>query len=110
MTDPIDPNAALGSLAANRIQIRDKAESGGKALEKTCRDFESLFVNYLMQEMRKTIPEDSLFGGGQAEKIYSSMLDGEVSKTIAQQRGIGLSALLYNQLSSVQEADDRTKK
>ena len=110
MTDPIDPKSTLGILAANRLQTRDQTESGGKALEKTCRDFESLFVNYLMQEMRKTIPEDSLFGGGQAEKIYSGMLDGEVSKTIAQQRGIGLAALLYNQLSSVQEANDRTKK
>ena len=110
MTNPIDPKSTPGILAANRIASRDQAKPDGKALEKTCRDFESLFINYLMQEMRKTIPEDSLFGGGQAEKIYSSMLDNEVSKTMAQQRGIGLAAMLYNQLSSVQEANDRTKK
>ena len=110
MTNPIDPKSTPGILAANRIASRDQAKPDSKALEKTCRDFESLFINYLMQEMRKTIPEDSLFGGGQAEKIYSSMLDNEVSKTMAQQRGIGLAAMLYNQLSSVQEENDRTKK
>jgi Rod binding domain-containing protein len=110
MTDPIEPMSALGILTTSRIRTRDQAEPGGKALEKTCRDFESLFINYLMQEMRKTIPEDSLFGGGEAEKIYSSMLDSEVSKTIAQQRSIGLATLLYEQLSSVQDTNDHTKK
>ena len=109
MTDPIDPNAALGSLAANRIQIRDKAESGGKALEKTCRDFESLFVNYLMQKMRDTIPDNPLFGGGQAEKIYTGMLDDEVAQSVSQQRGIGLAAMLYAQMASADKGENNGK-
>jgi flagellar protein FlgJ len=110
MSEPIDLMSALGPLSAERMRAGDQAKPSGKALEKACRDFESLFVNYLMQEMRKTIPEDTLFGGGQAEKIYSSMLDSEVSKTISQQRSIGLASLLYTQLSLVDGENDHTKK
>jgi len=62
-----------------------------------------------MQKMRDTIPENSLFGGGQAEKIYTGMLDNEVAKSVSQQRGIGLADLMYAQMSSEDE-NENTKK
>jgi flagellar protein FlgJ len=67
-------------------------------MKKACSDFESLFVNYLFKEMRATIPENGLLDGGSAEKIYTTMLDGEVAKELSARRGIGLADILYRQM------------
>ena len=104
MTDPIVnmSHFYMNQATANK-GVRDaETQAGDEAqLEKACRGFESLFVNYLMQQMRDTVPESGFLGGGQAEKIYTTMLDGEVSKTISDQRGIGLAKLLYDQMSAL---------
>ncbi len=59
----------------------------------------------MMQQMRRTVPQNPLFGGGQGEQLFTSMLDSEVAKSISQQRGIGLAPVLYRQLS----AEDKQK-
>lgn len=69
-----------------------------KALKNACRDFESLFVDYMLKQMRQTVPQDGLFGGGQAEKMYTSMMDSEVAKEISRQRGLGLAPMMYQQM------------
>ena len=103
---------SMNSLSAfNPMRLIDQGEKvdqkpGDKDLEGACRDFESLFVNYLMQKMRDTIPDNPLFGGGQAEKIYTGMLDSEIAKSISQNRGIGLAALMYAQMSSIGKNED----
>jgi flagellar protein FlgJ len=76
-----------------------------KALKNACRDFESLFVNYMLKQMRRTVPQDGLFGGGQAEKMYTSMMDSEVAKEISRQRGLGLAPMMYRQMmAAINEA------
>jgi flagellar protein FlgJ len=83
-------------------QIRDPKGSKNKSatLDQACRDFESVFINYMLQQMRRTVPRDGLFNGGQAEQIYTSMLDNETAKSISRQGGLGLADLLREQLSS----------
>ena len=109
MTNPINDMATINPMLSIQSGPRASSKSDDKDLEIACRDFESLFVNYLMQKMRDTIPDDSLFGGGQAEKIYTGMLDNEVAKSVSQQRGIGLAALMYAQMSSA-GGNETTKK
>lgn len=75
------------------------ADDGRKAqIEKACRDFESLFIHQMLKQMRETVPQNGIFSGGSAEQLYTSMLDGEVAKTISNQRGIGLAPALIRQL------------
>ena len=69
-------------------------------LKEACAEFESLFISYLLKEMRATIPKNGLISGGRAEEIYTSMLDTEISKEMASQRGIGLSSLFLDRLES----------
>ena len=109
MTNPVNGAAVLNPMPSIRSGPRAPSKSDDKNLETACRDFESLFVNFLMQKMRDTIPDNNLFGGGQAEKIYAGMLDSEVAKSVSQQRGIGLAALMYAQMSSTGE-NENTKK
>ncbi|MGD8835484.1 MAG: rod-binding protein [Desulfobacteraceae bacterium] len=78
-------------------------------LEKTCRDFESLFVSYMMQQMRQTIPEDGIIGRSQAEKIYTGMLDNEIAKTVSHNQGIGLARVMYEQMAAIRDDVSKNK-
>jgi flagellar protein FlgJ len=59
---------------------------------------EALFLNYMLKEMRATVEKSGLISGGQAEEIFTSLLDVEISKKMAARGGIGLSSLLMQQL------------
>jgi peptidoglycan hydrolase FlgJ len=68
-------------------------------VEKACTDMEALFIFYLLKEMRATVPKDGYLGGGKGEEIYTSMLDSQLAKELAAERGIGLSPLLSESLT-----------
>lgn len=85
---------------ASRTGSPQGVENQDAALDRACRDFESVFINYMLQQMRRTVPKDGLFNGGQAEEIYTSMLDNETAKSISRNSGLGLADMLRQQLSS----------
>lgn len=77
------------------------AEKGTDAeLGDACRQMESLFIHHLFKEMRATVHKSGFISGGQAEEIYTSMLDAEMSAKISTRGGIGLSEMLLHQLGS----------
>jgi peptidoglycan hydrolase FlgJ len=73
-----------------------------KKLKKACQDMESVFLNMMMTSMRATVPKDSLLGESNEDDIMKSMLDTELSKSMAQAGGVGIASLLYRQLSPQQ--------
>jgi peptidoglycan hydrolase FlgJ len=70
-------------------------------INEACTEFESLFINLLLKEMRATVPKTGFISGGKAEEYYTAMLDNEFAKEIASGRGVGLASLLYEQLKGV---------
>jgi len=86
-----------------------KASSSSKSdarLKEACFELESLFINYLLKEMRATIPKSEFISGGKAEEIYTSMLDSQLAKEMASRGGIGLSSLLRDQLCTEPENNE----
>ncbi len=67
-------------------------------LREACQQMEALFLSYMLKEMRATVEKSGLISGGQAEEIFTSLLDVEISKKMAARGGIGLSSLLMQQL------------
>lgn len=67
-------------------------------LKEACSELESLFIYYLMKEMRATVPKSGFIGGGKAEEMYTSIMDQQMSKKIASEREIGISSALLGQL------------
>ena len=62
--------------------------------------FESYFIQIMLREMRKTIPEDQGFiPTSTAERIFTEMLDEEIAKDVARSGGIGLSQVIVQQLT-----------
>jgi flagellar protein FlgJ len=81
------------------------AEPSDAELEKACQEMESIFLNFLLKEMRNTIHKSGFINGGTAENIYTGMLDAELSKVISERGGIGLSQILREQLGKISETD-----
>ena len=77
-------------------------------LHAVCAEMESLFINYLIQEMRATIDKSGFISGGRAEEIFTSMLDVELSRKISAAGGIGLSAILLEQLSPLTARQEKS--
>lgn len=116
MTDPIVQQAleiqpldvkqqmdrARRTLTAARSESTKPTDS---ELEKACQEMESIFLNFLLKEMRNTINKSGLINGGTAENIYTGMLDTEMSKVISERGGIGLSKILQDQLAKESELE-----
>ncbi len=87
----ISPN--LQSSRAKELPEAKKKELA--KLKNACADFESIFMHQMLKEMQKTVKKTGLVHGGQAEEIFSDMLNEERSKTMQ----IGLGDTLFAQLS-----------
>ena len=62
--------------------------------------YEAIFIHQLVSAMRQTVNRDgSLIPESHAEKVFQSMLDSEYSQKMAQSEQIGLSRLIYDQLT-----------
>jgi len=75
------------------ISERDK-----EGMKKVSKQFESILVNQMVGEMRKTVSRSSLFPESHAERVYRSMLDSEYAQKISETEQIGLSKVIYDQL------------
>lgn len=73
-----------------------------KSLLKASQEFEALFIQMMLKEMRSTIPEGGLVEKSKGREIFQDMYDQEISKSISQggNQGIGLAKLIYEQMKS----------
>ena len=109
----MDEKAALASVATLHFnqQYRNhllgsrfkpvKPSADGQAnarLQAACKDMESLFLSYLLKEMRNSVDKSGFITGGKGEEIFTSLLDVEYSKQMSSAGGIGLASVLMQQL------------
>ncbi len=88
------------ALDANGLgKLRRAAQQGSpEALKATATQFEAMFLNMMLKSMHDATMDGGLFDSEQT-KTYTSMLDQQVSQTLAS-RGIGLADALTRQLSN----------
>jgi len=104
--NPMDMESTIFQLRASSAdQTRSAAESGLRRdvhseadLENASRQFESLLLNFMIREMRATVPESTLFPPSMAEEIFTGMMDEQIAGEMAQNGGIGISRMIFNQL------------
>jgi len=99
MEIPIITNELQKSLHTEKTSAENSEDF---RLRKQCTEFESFLYNSMLKTMRSTVPEDGLFSGGNAEKIYQSMLDQEYSQMMSEKMNSGLADALYKQLMQKQ--------
>jgi len=90
MTDP-----TIGKLMY--LHTKESPDVRQRRLKEACREFEAIFLEYMLKTMRKSVPKADLFKRGQAEEIYTFLLDEQLAKKIAHTKGIGLANLLFEE-------------
>ncbi len=98
---PMNMLNSSGSRLENRLQAV-QGVSGAKQkaeLKKVSQEFEAVFIAHLLKVMRETIEESGLLEGGFGKSTYTELFDQEVSLSLARRGTLGISNLLYNNLS-----------
>jgi len=96
MNHGIDP-AQLLSQATSQAPRSEQGKDPEK-MKDLAQQFESIFIQQMYKQMRKTVPDDGLLPRGNADEIYNQLQDLEAAKITAQQGGIGLAELMLEQL------------
>jgi peptidoglycan hydrolase FlgJ len=95
--------ASIHSDLSSLDSIRKQGLTDEKgAIEKAAKEFEAFFMNMLFKSMRQAsevISEDSPFNS-QQEKMFTSMLDEQMSVELSQQGNFGIAELMISQLTN----------
>lgn len=90
----LDPQAVSGAYSTG-TEKSGSGDSGG--LKQTCRDFESVLINSIFQNMRKTVPDGGYLESDMSMDFYQEMLYTEAAGHMAREGGLGLGELLFDQ-------------
>jgi Rod binding domain-containing protein len=93
---PPDPlGQAVAPKAASAANVRDRAK-----IEHAARDFESVLLHKVFEEMQRTVPESGLLETGTTEQVQS-LFWFYLAQDVAAKGGIGLWKELARQMGPV---------
>jgi Rod binding domain-containing protein len=101
MTDiqSILPKFAAGTEGSGR-----KAGPENDAhLRKAALEFEAFFLSQFLNSMSSGLEPDGMFGGGESEKMFRSMLNDEYARSMSRNNGIGIADAVYREMLAMQE-------
>ncbi len=77
-------------------------------LKTVSQNFESIFMQMLMREMRNSVPKSKLLGDSQAMEFFEGMYDDQLSQKMASAGGIGIGRMVYQRLKQVTQPHQKT--
>jgi len=80
--------------------VRNSFSSDEKKLRDATVEFESMFIKQMLNSMRKTVTKNGLLDGGMGQEIFEDMLYDEYAKNMAQSANLGISDMMFQQLST----------
>jgi len=91
-------------------QLQYKASTDNpQALKEVGKHFEALFIQMMLQSMRKATPDNPLFGG-KAEEMYRDLFDKQISMSMADKGQLGLADMIVKQLEHKARLQDSLAK
>jgi peptidoglycan hydrolase FlgJ len=96
---------AVDSQSLDSLRTQAK-QAPDKALAAAAKQFEAVFMGMLLKSMRDATPQDGMFDTEQT-KMFTSMLDQQLSQNVGGSRGIGLADMMVKQLSRHVAAPDQ---
>ncbi|MGL1931426.1 MAG: rod-binding protein [Desulfotalea sp.] len=90
-------------ISASKLSPIDKKSRDLEKLKNACQEFEAIYVNQMLKEARKTVPEDGLFQKDSATKMYEEMIDMERARQVSKGPGLGIATAMYEQMSHLIE-------
>ncbi|HYM02772.1 MAG TPA: rod-binding protein [Stellaceae bacterium] len=95
---PLPPSSPAATPAAPA-----SANASAAAAHKTGEDFEAFFLSQVFENMFSGVNADPMFGGGQGETVYRSLLLQEYSKVAARSGGVGIADAVQREILRAQE-------
>lgn len=94
--------------AVERTSVSARGQSADKTtqLREAAKDFEALFIGYMLTVMRETIEESGLTEKGMGKTIYTELFDQEVARSLATKSPLGIADLLIRQYSDRLQATE----
>ncbi len=92
-----DLQGELEAAASGKTQVDREAK-----LQKACQGFEAIFINTILQEMRKSIPDDGLLPTSNATRTWQQLFDNQLAETLASRQEMGVAKMLYQQLQEME--------
>jgi flagellar protein FlgJ len=74
------------------------------AARKTAQDFEGFYLSQVFDTMFSGLGSDAMFGGGNGETMFRSLLVNEYSKLAARTGGFGIADAVQREILQAQEA------
>ncbi len=97
--------ASASSQAASRA---NDPNGGGKArVDAVAEDFEAFFLSQVIEQMFAGISTDGPYGGGQGEKIFRSLMNQEMGRSMARNGGVGIAASVRAVMIRAQESESQ---
>lgn len=98
---PIKP---LGGDLNQVARALTTTSAGDKARVKAAKDFEAILIYKLLDEVKKTIPESGLLGGGSQTRQMQDIFWHYLSDELAEQGGFGMWKQIYKQIGKEYQA------
>jgi peptidoglycan hydrolase FlgJ len=80
-----------------------------KALDKVCKEFETMFANQLLKTMSESVPEGML-DEGFASDMYKDMFNQEVARKIGESGALGIANILKKHIQQHFGEDGKTRQ
>ena len=107
MDSPVSIDQVAQSLTSSRAQQMDRLKGASdEQIRKAAEEFEGFFVSMMLESMFAGIKTDTMFGGGQGEAVFRSMLLQEYGKSISQSDGFGIADSVQREILKLQEVQD----
>jgi Rod binding domain-containing protein len=96
----LQPRAALSA----GMRTPEPARTGDAAAARAAAvDFEAFFLSQVFEQMFAGIEPDPMFGGGQGEDVFRSMMLQEYGKAVAKGGGFGIADAVQKEILKLQE-------
>jgi Rod binding domain-containing protein len=99
--------AAAGAEALQGVGRRGPSLSGGeldqKKVREAAQDFEGFFISQMMEHMMSGMEPNEIFGGGDAEETWRSLLNQEYGKQVAKSGKLGIANDVMTAMLRAQE-------
>ena len=77
-------------------------------IRQVSKNFESIFLQMVFKEMRKSVQKSNLLGNSQGMEFFESMYDEDLTQQLASSRGMGLGQMIYQKLKAVTVPHQKT--
>lgn len=88
----------INSTSPVKADVQTRYKEDPEKLMEVCKQFESVFLNMMLKQMRATVVEGGLTEKSHGRDIFESMQDEGLAQEMAKGNGVGLAQFLYKQM------------